>query len=132
VVFDPGNLDPEDMERIAREAEQAMRSLADLQERLAAVRGSGTAAGGQIVVEADSSGRIDSIKLNPRVMRMASQDLADELLRAVNAAQDDCAQQTHDLIAGTGVKPSMDEAEFQALERKLNDAHEAFMKEMGL
>ncbi|MGP3960169.1 YbaB/EbfC family nucleoid-associated protein [Nonomuraea sp. 3N208] len=119
------------MERIAREAEEAMRRLAGLQERLGAVRGSGTAAGGQIVVEVDSSLRIDSIRLNPRVMRMASQDLADELLRAVNAAQDDCAQQTNDLIAETGVKPAVDEAEFQAMERRLNEAHAAFIKEMG-
>jgi DNA-binding protein YbaB len=129
-VLDPGGIGPDDLERVAREAEQAMRRLADLQERLGAIRGTGTAAGGQIVVGADSSGRIDSIELNPRVMRMASQDLAEELLRAVNAAQDDCVRQTRDLVSDTGVDPSVDEAAFEAMERRLTDAHAAFMREM--
>ncbi|WP_127935914.1 YbaB/EbfC family nucleoid-associated protein [Nonomuraea polychroma] len=115
---------------MAKEAEQAMRRLADLQGQLDAVRGIGTAAGGQIVVGADSSGRIDSIELNPRVMRMPSQDLADELLRAVNAAQDDCLRQTRDLVAQTGVDTSVDEAAFEAMERRLTDAHAAFMRTM--
>jgi DNA-binding protein YbaB len=130
MVLDPGGIGPEDLERVAREAEQTLRNLAGVQERLGAVRGTGTAAGGHIVVGADSSGRIDSIDLNPRVMRMPSQELAEELLRAVNAAQDDCVRQTRDLIAGTGVDTSVDEAAFEAMERRLTDAHAAFMKEM--
>ncbi|RVX44079.1 DNA-binding protein YbaB [Nonomuraea polychroma] len=129
-MLDPGAVGPDDLERVAKEAEQAMRRLADLQGQLDAVRGIGTAAGGQIVVGADSSGRIDSIELNPRVMRMPSQDLADELLRAVNAAQDDCLRQTRDLVAQTGVDTSVDEAAFEAMERRLTDAHAAFMRTM--
>jgi DNA-binding protein YbaB len=130
MVLDPGGIGPEDLERIAKQADEGLRRLAGLRERLDAVRGTGTAADGQIVVGADSSGRIDSIDLNPRVMRMPSQDLAEELLRAVNAAQDDCARQAQDLIAQTGVDTSVDEAAFEAMERRLNDAHAAFVREM--
>jgi DNA-binding protein YbaB len=130
-MLDPGGVGPEDLERVAREADQALRRLADVQERLGEVRGTGTAADGQIVVGADASGRIDSIRLNPRVMRMASHELATELLRAVNAAQDDCARQANALIAEAGVDTSVDQAAFEAMERRLLEAHDAFMKEMG-
>jgi DNA-binding protein YbaB len=130
MVLEPGGIGPEDLERVAREAEHALSRLADVQERLGEVRGTGTASGGRIVVGADASGRIDSIKLDPRVMRMASQELAGELLRAVNAAQDDCARQAGHLIAEAGVDTTVDEAAFAAMERRLEDAHAAFVREM--
>ncbi|TDD48227.1 YbaB/EbfC family DNA-binding protein [Nonomuraea terrae] len=130
MLLDPGSIGPDDLERVGREAEQTLARLADVQERLAAIRGSGTAADGHVVVSADSSGRIDKIQLNPRAMRLASQDLADELLRAVNAAQDDCARQARELLAGAGVGEVVDEAAFAAMERRLEEAHTSFVKEM--
>ncbi|MEW9551352.1 YbaB/EbfC family nucleoid-associated protein [Nonomuraea sp. NPDC050783] len=130
-MLDPGDISPEALERVARETDEALRRLTDMQQRLGSVRGTGTAADGQIVVGADSTGRIDSIKLNPRVMRLASQDLAEHLLRAVNAAQDDCNRQAQALIAEAGVITSVDEAALQSMERRLTEAHEAFVKEMG-
>ncbi|MEV1174309.1 YbaB/EbfC family nucleoid-associated protein [Nonomuraea sp. NPDC049784] len=130
MLLDPGGISPEDLERVAREADEALRRLAGLQERINSIRGTGTGADGMIVVGADSSGRIDSIQLNPRVMRLASQDLAGELLRAVSGAQDDCARQTHDLIAEAGVSTSVDPAAYEAMERQVNDAHAAFIREM--
>ncbi|MCK2212587.1 YbaB/EbfC family nucleoid-associated protein [Actinomadura sp. ATCC 31491] len=130
-MLDPGDIGPEDLERVARETETALRRLADVQSRLGDVRGTGTAADGMIVVGADSTGRVDSIKLNPRVMRLGSQELADHLLRAVTAAQDDCARQAQALIAEAGVAAPVDEAAIQAMERRLMQTHEAFVKELG-
>ncbi|WP_433433389.1 YbaB/EbfC family nucleoid-associated protein [Nonomuraea sp. CA-141351] len=130
MLLDPGGISPEDLERVAREADEALRRLAGLQERVNSIRGTGTGADGMVVVGADSSGRIDSIQLNPRVMRLASQDLAGELLRAVSGAQDDCARQIHDLMGEAGVGTSVDPAAYEAMERQVNDAHTAFIKEM--
>ncbi|MEV0387541.1 YbaB/EbfC family nucleoid-associated protein [Nonomuraea sp. NPDC050643] len=55
----------------------------------APVQGNGEAAGGQVRAVAAPDGRLRELHLNPRVMRMASEDLAREILVAVNAALDD-------------------------------------------
>ncbi|NRQ34638.1 YbaB/EbfC family nucleoid-associated protein [Nonomuraea sp. NN258] len=128
--MDLGGIGPEELERYTRAAEESLRRMAELQERLDAVRGTGTAAGGQITVGADNAGRIVSIDLNPRIMRMASEDLADELLRAVNAAQDDCARQARDLLAEIGADPSGQQLTFEAMEQELLKSHASFLKEM--
>ncbi|MFI7130797.1 YbaB/EbfC family nucleoid-associated protein [Nonomuraea sp. NPDC050153] len=129
-MLDPGDITNEELERVGREAEQTIKRIAGLQERLAAIRGTGSGADGRIVVNADPSGRIDSIDLHPRVMRLASAELSEELLRAVNAAQDDCARQTSALMAEIGVGSVMDKAVFEKMERHLTDAHTAFLNEI--
>jgi DNA-binding protein YbaB len=53
------------------------------------LQGSGQAANGQVSAVADPDGRLRELIINPRVMRMASEDLAREILTAVNAALDD-------------------------------------------
>jgi DNA-binding protein YbaB len=129
-VLDPGDVSNEELERVGREAEQTIKRLAGLQERLTTIRGTGSGADGRIVVNADHSGRIESIDLHPRVMRLASEELSEELLRAVNAAQDDCVRQTSALLAEAGVEEVVDEAAFEKMERQLTDAHTMFMTQM--
>lgn len=130
MLLKPGDFDPEDLERISKESEQALRGLGEIQERLNEIRGTGTAAGGQVVVGADHSGRIDTIRLDPRAMRLSSKELAGELLRAVNEAQDDCTRQAQELVAGAGVHDTVDEAAYTELERRLKDAQEVFEQQM--
>jgi DNA-binding protein YbaB len=130
MVLGSGGIGPEELERVGREAEETLRRLSGLQERLGAIRGEGSAAGGQIAVSADNAGRIVSINLNPRIMRMASEDLADELLRAVTAAQDDCARQAQDLLADAGADSSGQRPTFETMERQLLKSHESFIREM--
>ncbi|WP_345577143.1 YbaB/EbfC family nucleoid-associated protein [Nonomuraea rosea] len=129
-MLDPGGISIEELERVGRESEQTMNRLTGLQERLATIRGTGSGADGRIVVNADHSGRIDSIDLHPRAMRLASEELSEELLRAVNAAQDDCVRQTSALMAEAGVEEVVDEAAFGKMERQLTDTHTVFMSQM--
>ncbi|MFI7635670.1 YbaB/EbfC family nucleoid-associated protein [Nonomuraea sp. NPDC049400] len=130
MALNPGGIGPDDLERVAREADQALRQLSGLQDRLDTVRGTGTSADGLVVASADGSGRIDSIKLNPRAMRMASEELAEALLRAINAAQDDCARQTNGLIADSGVDVGGNQAAYEAMERQVLETHAAIMRGM--
>lgn len=53
------------------------------------LQGSGQAADGRVSAVAGPDGRLRELNLDPRVMRMASEDLAREILTAVNAALDD-------------------------------------------
>ncbi|WP_227023190.1 YbaB/EbfC family nucleoid-associated protein [Actinomadura rubrobrunea] len=54
-----------------------------------ALEGVGEAADGRIKVTAVAGGRLKSVELNPRVMRMSSQELGERLVEAVNAALED-------------------------------------------
>ncbi|MEU1737245.1 YbaB/EbfC family nucleoid-associated protein [Streptosporangium sp. NPDC020145] len=68
---------------------ESIRSLSSPENRGDPLQGSGRAADGQVSVLVGPDGRLAALNLNPRVMRMASEDLAREILTAVNAALDD-------------------------------------------
>ncbi|WP_240489861.1 YbaB/EbfC family nucleoid-associated protein [Actinomadura atramentaria] len=53
------------------------------------VEGTGEAADGRVKVTAVAGGRLKSVELDPRAMRMASQELGEALVTAANAALDD-------------------------------------------
>ena len=53
----------------------------------------GRSGDGRVRAVAVSPGRLESLELDPRVMRMASADLAAQVVVAVNAALDDLAAQ---------------------------------------
>ncbi|MBB5085019.1 YbaB/EbfC family nucleoid-associated protein [Nonomuraea endophytica] len=83
----------------------------------AVFQGDGVAADGQVRVVAGPDGRLRELHLNPRVMRMASEDLAREILGAVNAALDDLRAHVPGL---EGVDP-------QLLARTMGGAHAGVM-----
>lgn len=60
----------------------------------------GTGADGRIRVTAVTGGRIERFELDPRVMRLPSETLAEELLIAVNAALDSLRAETMAGAAG--------------------------------
>jgi hypothetical protein len=53
------------------------------------IRGEGTAADGRIRATVIAGGRLESLIADPRVMRMGSADLCQEIVLAVNAAVDE-------------------------------------------
>jgi DNA-binding protein YbaB len=89
-VVDLGSAELDQMLSQARKTLESLRSS-----RLpgADARGTGEAAGGQVRVVAASPGRLESLQLDPRVMRMPSKDLAACVLAAANAALEDLAAQ---------------------------------------
>ncbi len=50
------------------------------------VRGTGSAADGQITATVSAANQIESLQINPRLMRMPSEELAEQIVIAVNAA----------------------------------------------
>lgn len=106
---------------------EGIRSLSDLESLRDSAEdvllGSGQAANGQVSALAGPDGRLRELNLNPRVMRMASEDLAREILTAVNAALDD-------LRAGI---PGLDPAALpnpQALVEDLGGIHTDVMRRL--
>jgi hypothetical protein len=58
------------------------------------LRGEGTAADGKISVQVISGGHVEELTVDPRLMRLGSQELCAQIVVAVNAAMDDLRSQT--------------------------------------
>ncbi|MGC5011031.1 YbaB/EbfC family nucleoid-associated protein [Streptosporangium sp. DT93] len=110
----PEDLLPQDLDAVVRESEETLRRLGDVVGELEAVTGEGTGAGGLARALVDGAGQIKEITLEPRVMRLDSQAVAEAVTEAVRAAQLDARRANEELIrAATGGEPvtlDMDEA----------------------
>ncbi|MCG5220526.1 YbaB/EbfC family nucleoid-associated protein [Streptosporangium sp. KLBMP 9127] len=65
---------------------------------LAETRGTGEAAGGQVVVEVCADGSLKDLRIDPRAMRLGSAALAEAILGAARAAQQDVAGRANQLM----------------------------------
>ncbi|WP_433222835.1 YbaB/EbfC family nucleoid-associated protein [Microtetraspora malaysiensis] len=92
--FDPATVRTEEIDRISREAERTLRDLTEALGRLGEVTGEGEAAGGMIRAIVDGEGRIMDVRFDPRVMRQDSEGLAEAVVSAVRAAQEDAQGRT--------------------------------------
>ena len=97
--FDPQNFRIEDLERITREGEEAMRALTEAIAEMDEVIGEGEAAEGALRVVMDSTGHVIDVTLDPRALRLGADALADAMREAFNAAQDDLHDQTDELVS---------------------------------
>jgi len=78
------------LEDTRRSLEQ-MRAPAQAQDagQVTPATGTGAAADGQIEATVRSGGRLESLRMDPRALRMGSQALCEQIVLAVNAALDD-------------------------------------------
>lgn len=88
------------LQRVVREQATAVNELT---RQMGEVRGRGTDADGLIQVEVVTGGRVTGLKLHPRVMRLDSETLAEQILAAIDVAVADAVSQLQDVIgAATG------------------------------
>ncbi|MFI6457579.1 YbaB/EbfC family nucleoid-associated protein [Streptosporangium amethystogenes] len=73
-------------------------TLRAMEDGLNDLTGRGEAAGEMIQAVTDSAGRLLTLTLNPRVMRMDSRQLAEELCLAVQRAQLDGERKTREVV----------------------------------
>jgi DNA-binding protein YbaB len=78
-----------DFERFLRDAERNMAKAGELKDRIADVVGRGDAADGKIRAEFNSTEGLARLDLDPRALRMPSEELSEEIRNAVNAASKD-------------------------------------------
>jgi DNA-binding protein YbaB len=110
--FNPFNFRPEGLERAAGQAEKTVRRLEQVQEELSEITGEGESEDGTVHAITDANGRLEKIVIQPRALRMASEDLAEKVTAVIRAAQDDAERRTnelvHDLVdGGAGPLPGM-------------------------
>ncbi|WP_433365992.1 YbaB/EbfC family nucleoid-associated protein [Streptosporangium sp. CA-115845] len=127
-MFDSTGFGLEDLERIGRETEETIQRLADLQEELDGVRGTGTGADGLIGVTANGGGQVERIELNPRVMRLESQTLAEELMKAIDEARADGERRTRELLEAAGL--TADPPDFDKVQEQMTMSYEEFARSL--
>jgi DNA-binding protein YbaB len=94
--FNPFDLQPEELERLADQAEQALRRLEQQQEDLKEITGKGECEGGEVSATTDASGRLEKIAFGRHALRMSSEELATKVTAAIRAAQQDAESQTRE------------------------------------
>lgn len=80
------SVDPSGLGRVLSKTMSALGRVTGLPEDGVPAEGVGQAADGMIVVTVAPPGKITALTLDPRVMRMASETLAEQITVAVNAA----------------------------------------------
>jgi DNA-binding protein YbaB len=73
--------------------------------RVAEARGQGSAADGQVKVVVKPGGRLESVTIDPRAMRLGSEAIGAHIVTATNAALDDLAAKVAE-AAPTAVNPA--------------------------
>ncbi|MEV0590078.1 YbaB/EbfC family nucleoid-associated protein [Nonomuraea cavernae] len=81
------------------ELARAARETERLRERIAEFEGSAETAGGLVAARVGPTGRLAELRLRPQTMRLGSEELAEAIVEAVGAAQDDLARQQREITA---------------------------------
>jgi DNA-binding protein YbaB len=87
------NRDTYDSRRLLAEVEAKVATAKQNAETVAALEGWGEAAEGRVKVCVGPSGALKNVELDPRAMRLPSQDLAASILEAARAGQQAVAEQ---------------------------------------
>lgn len=96
--FDLGELLRNPEEILAAQREELAKAEA-LQQRIGEITGSATSEDERIKVSFSEGAGLTDLSFDPRVMRMASEDLAAEITRLVNAAREDAQKQIQVVLA---------------------------------
>ncbi|GAB3399852.1 YbaB/EbfC family nucleoid-associated protein [Flindersiella endophytica] len=95
-VFGDLTRDADDM---LRSAQGRMAQVEDMQRRMAEIVGSAVSEDERISVAFSEANGLQKLDLDPRAMRLASDDLSAEIIRLVNVAREDAQAQTQQLVA---------------------------------
>ncbi|REF37488.1 YbaB/EbfC family nucleoid-associated protein [Thermasporomyces composti] len=98
--------DLEDHERLLKEAADRLERIQAMGTQLTEVRGEAETADGKVRAVVRPGGALESLTLDPRAMRMASEDLAAAIVEAVAAATEDVtakvAEAMESVLPGVG------------------------------
>jgi DNA-binding protein YbaB len=114
----------QDLDGKLREIRKASDGMRAVRERLAGLAGTGIAADGHVRVTWAAATGLDQLHLDPRAMRMPSQDLAAAIKGAISDAMSDLRRQTAEVLrAETGASAGSSVA-------KIEEMREAFDSQM--
>lgn len=129
-MSDQPEVTPADFDRLMEQTRAALRDLRKggviENEDAEEIVGEGEAADGRIKVTAKVGGRLESVTLDPRALRMPSDELGEQIVVAVNAALDDLRQKVADQS-----EPSMAGFDAEALAEQMLELQDQSIKQMS-
>ncbi|MFI6900040.1 YbaB/EbfC family nucleoid-associated protein [Nonomuraea sp. NPDC050394] len=112
-----------DLDDLVRASERGMRELLDAMEGLKEASGVGESRSGMINAAVGPDGRISKLKIEARAMRLDSAELAEQVVEAVSAAQEDLDRATRALL------PPGENAGPADIMRQFEDLQDGFSRE---
>lgn len=85
-------------EQVMAEAAERIEAVRGLGNQMAEVRGEGESAEGRVRVTTMPGGTLDTLEIDPRAMRMPSEDLAASIMEAAKKAADDGLKKSGELM----------------------------------
>lgn len=87
-----------DFENAIRMLNERAKHAAAIQKDIQEVRGIAETEDGHVTVEVGATGQLESVRLDPRAMRMASEDLAEAIVTLSKEAMEDASSKTQQLL----------------------------------
>jgi DNA-binding protein YbaB len=125
--MDQSGLGVGDIDRLLEDTRRALSQIGARQagesdqDGMADVRGSGTAADDQVRASVATGGRLETLTVDPRLMRIGSEALCEQIVVAVNAALDDLrtkvAASTPELPDKAALGQQLDEIRTESVRR---------------
>ncbi|MFC4115564.1 YbaB/EbfC family nucleoid-associated protein [Nonomuraea zeae] len=125
MTWRPMDYTEHDVERLLKENEREVARLAEAAEGLRDIVGKGESRSGLATAVVDADGRLRSVTLSPRVLRMDVAALAEEVVQAVRQAQDDQDRQARELLA----VPAGQQLGLEEIQRQFAEFQETFAAE---
>jgi DNA-binding protein YbaB len=107
---------------------QRARAMEQVQERIRELQGVARTDDGYVEATYTAVDGLAGLTLDPRAMRMASEDLAEAILTVSRAAREDFEEQRREAAAELGPAPDVDLAE---AERTIQDMTESYTRGVG-
>jgi DNA-binding protein YbaB len=95
-----GPYDIPDLEQLSRDSKARLDRMTELQQKLTALTGTGESADGMIRAVVSGGSALRELTLNPRVMRMPSETLAEQIVEAATLASQDLERQVSEAVRG--------------------------------
>lgn len=118
---------PDDLDRVISESERSLRTLAGALDGLGTVTGQGESRSGAVTARVDADGRLDDLRLAARASRMELDELTEEIVQAVRAAQDDQARRLREAVP----QPSYGGLSAESITRQFQDLQDDFSRQMN-
>lgn len=88
----------DEYEKMLRSATAQIEAMQGAAAKMAELRGVGEAADGKVRVQVQAGGVVQSLEIDPRAMRMPSEDLSNAVLEAIQLATDDAAKKLAEIL----------------------------------
>lgn len=86
------------LDRLLEEAERTIERSKELEEQLSSLEAEASAADGRVSVVVGSGGKVKNLTIDPRALRLGSEELAEAILTAINDAQEALVQRSQETI----------------------------------